>query len=343
MKKSKSKSKPKRQHIIPVSYLRNFAIDDTVWVVDLHQEKSYQSTIKNTLCVSDFYTVSTLEQDQEDVVEKLLSLIESRAKPVIDSIRNEMRIPEGAERKVLDQFLASLHLRGPHLRQGILEFYESTLQWAKDFMVSETNLMVPMIEKAGEYGLTKKQAEEILRDSKVVAKLPREHYIALFMDLLPRISSILGKMAIRIFITPPSSSYRFVTCDHPFAMEYAKPNPTPQYGRAFADKDLFIFVPISPLTCLVLGYDLEAGVVPASRGRSIAGINASMIIATSRYVISRSKDFAWLKPNLTISHSTQELFELFGEDKRNRSHVKTGSKVMAHSDWNVLKGKPANT
>lgn len=340
---TKRKGKPKRQHIIPVSYLRNFAVDDTVSVIDLHEEKSYQSNVNNILCVSNFYSISTLEQGQEDIVEQFLSTIESRAKPVIESIRNEMRIPEGSERQTLNQFLASLHLRGPHMRQGILEVYESTFQWAKDFIVSDTNLMAPMIEKAGEYGLPKKEAREILRRSKVTAKLPREQYIALFMDLLPRISFILGKMSMCIFIIPSSSSYRFITCDHPFAMEYASPNPLPQYGRAFADRDLFIFVPISPLTCLVLGYDLEPKVVPALRGRSIAGINASLIIATSRYVISHSKDFAWLRPNRTISRSTQELFELFSDDKRNRPHIKTGSKVTAHSDWNILQGKPAKT
>jgi hypothetical protein len=321
--------------------LRNFAIDDNVWVVDLHEEKSYQSTIKNILCISDFYTVSTVEQ--EDVVEQFLSSIESRAKSVIDSIRNKMQIPKGSDRETLNQFLASLHLRGPHMRQGVLEIFESTLQWSKDFMVSDTNLLTPMIEKAEEYGLTKKQAQEILRDCKVEAKPPREYYISLFMDMLPRISLILGKMSMRIFIIPPSSNYRFITCDHPFAMEYSTPNPIPQYGRAFADKDLFIFVPISPLTCLVLGYDLEPGVVPALHGRSIAGINASMIIATSRYVISHSKNFAWLKPDHTISRSMHELFELISDDKRNKPHIKTGSKVIPHSDWNLLKGKPANT
>jgi len=336
----KRKSKPKRHHIVPAWYLRNFATNDTVWVTDLHEKKSYQSSVKNILCVRDFYTVSLVEPDHDDCIEQILSSIESDAKPVVDSIRNEMRIPEGPERKVLNTFLASMHLRGPHFRQGMLEVFESTLQWFKDFTISDTKFGSSMIKEAEKYGLTQEQSREILQNCKVVANLPREQYIAIFLDLLPRITYILSKMAMQVLIIDLSYKYRFITCDHPFAMEYTAPNPTP-YGRGFVDKDLHIFVPISPLTCLVFDYESESGVFPVLSPKSIAGINASMIIATSRYLISGFKDLVWLKPDCSLTTSQEELIKQFSEMKKNRPHIAVGQlPVTARSQWNVLKGKP---
>jgi len=254
-----------------------------------------------------------------------------------------MRIPEGKERKALNIFLASLHLRGPHFRQGMLEVFESTLQWVKDFTISNTKLGSSMIKEAEKYNLTQEQAREILQKSKVVANLPREQYIAIFLDLLPRITYILGKMVMKILIIDPSSKYRFVTCDHPFAMEYTASNPTPQYGRGFIDKDLRILIPISPLTCLFFDYNSEPAVVPLSGSKSIAGINSSIVIATSRYIISETRDFVWLRPNQNLSSSTEELFEQFSEWKTKSPHIHIATSdrpTTARSQWNVLKGKP---
>jgi len=225
----------------------------------------------------------------------------------------------------------------------MLEVFESTAQWFKDFTISDTKFGSSMIKEAEKYNLTQEQAREYLQKSKVVANLPREHYIAIFLDVLPRITYILSKMVMKILIIKPNSKYRFVTCDHPFAMEYAAPNPTPQYGRGFIDKDLFILVPISPLTCLFFDYNSEPGIVPISGSKSIAGINTSIVIATSRYIISETRDIVWLRPNRSLSSSTEELFEQFSEWKRKSPHIHIATSnrpVTARSQWNVLKGKP---
>ena len=116
----------KRQHIIPRFYLENFSDKDKAWVIDFHLDKKpYRTTLDNILCISDFYTITTKDNPQDDIVEQKFSQVEGDAKLVLDEIINNMKLPQKQDKEKLAVFLASLYVRTPLLRQMQLEMYES--------------------------------------------------------------------------------------------------------------------------------------------------------------------------------------------------------------------------
>lgn len=342
------KKRAKRQHILPRSYLHRFAEDNNIWVVDLHNKTIFRTSIENALCIRYFYTVQTVENPQDDVIEKFLSAIESDVKPIIDRMLNEMIFPQGPDREILDIFVASLHLRGPHMRQTILEIHESGMRiFAQSIMSNEKTFSAMMNQAEKGIGkkldLTYEQAKEVYENSQISADIPRTYYVKNFLEFLPIIAVVLNKMTLRILFANPSGQDRFITGDHPFGIEFKTENPTPFLGRGLLDKDIRIFVPLSPLTCLALEYDVCPTVIPLLYPKDIAVINTIITLASSRYVISRSDEITWLKPDRSISRCSSELMNNLSALKKEQPHVEINLggkfKVVPRSDWNVLKGR----
>lgn len=71
MNQCAKEKRTKRQHIISKLYLKNFSVDEKVWVIDFHSDlEPYRTNIVNALCISDFYTISTQDNEKDDLFEK---------------------------------------------------------------------------------------------------------------------------------------------------------------------------------------------------------------------------------------------------------------------------------
>jgi len=78
-----------------------------MWVLDFHTKESYRTTPTNAACIGGFYTVKTVDKQEDYIIEqKLLAPIESVGEPIISKIAQTKHLPTAKEWGVLANFVA---------------------------------------------------------------------------------------------------------------------------------------------------------------------------------------------------------------------------------------------
>src|SRR5947209_4153151 len=107
----------KRHHYVPEFLLRNFAIDDKIWLFDKHTSKPFRTHIKNVFVEGYFNTVLaegfTLEAEQ------IFGRAEDAAAPVLQRIIEEKSVVHLTEdeRAAITVFVTIQHLRTKQARR----------------------------------------------------------------------------------------------------------------------------------------------------------------------------------------------------------------------------------
>jgi len=109
---------PDRHHYVPVSLLKNFAPNQKIWLYDKHENKSFQTNIRNAFVEGDFNTVTgsgaTLEAEQ------IFTRAEDFAAPILQKLLSERHVRSLTieERTHLATFVAIQHLRSKQSRKN---------------------------------------------------------------------------------------------------------------------------------------------------------------------------------------------------------------------------------
>lgn len=319
-----------------------------MWVLDFQSDRApYQTGTANALCIKDFYTVSTKTQKEDDTIEQLLSKIESTAKAVVERLLRDMTIPEGKDKENLAVFLATLFLRGPHARQIQLELYEGMVKLFSDHYFANGKVFEEEWERframCPRVKLTREEFHHFLDGLIVKGYMTRESYVELFVRTLPRQAALFDHMTLSVWWADPSSRARFVTGDFPFVFEDKSDRSfgIPLNG-GLLNKNVRIYVPLSPLTCLILEHGGESAIWPIRERTLIPITNSQVALSSTRYVVSESSELHWYK-NGEIHRSAETLHREFYPAKLNQPAIELMSvgesrKVTARSDWNKLKG-----
>jgi hypothetical protein len=342
------RKRSRRHHIVPQFYLQHFARGGRVWVIDFQSDIApYQTGAANALCIKDFYTVSTQTEKEDDTIEQLLSRIESAAKPVVERLLSDMALPEGRDKENLAVFLATLFLRGPHARQVQLELYEGMVKLFSDHYFANEDVFEEEWERfrvmCPKVKLTREEFQHFLDAIVVKGYMTRESYVELFVRTLPRQAALFNHMTLSVWWADPSSPARFVTGDFPFVFEDKSDRSfgIPLNGGLF-NKNVRIYVPLSPLTCLILEHGGESAIWPIREGTLIPITNSQVALSSTRYVVSQSSELYWYK-NRETHRSAEALHREFYPAKLNQPAIELMSvgesrTVTARSDWNKLKG-----
>ena len=120
----RNKTSQKTPHS-PQKLPEEFAQEDKIWVLDFELTKQYQSNIEDAATIKDFYTVKTLEKDEDDRVEQnFLGQIESLdTKQSTISSKHELSKPARVGHYLVN-FTALMYVRTPVFRQIMLETHE---------------------------------------------------------------------------------------------------------------------------------------------------------------------------------------------------------------------------
>lgn len=335
----------KRHHILPKFYLENFTKDRKVWVLDFHTKKSYRTTPINAACIGDFYTVETVDKQEDDVIEqKFLAPLESLAQPIISKIIETKHLPTSEEWGILANFVALMYVRGPWFRQAYLETYEHFAnKMASDLLSSKEVFNKAMTDFEKEMGkkatdFTYEQALQSREKVEITTKIARTFYIKEMMLEAGKLYEVFVRMTPNLFLSDFFTEARFVTSDKPIQAISRKPNP--QYNNWLEDPNVELYFPLSPRICMTLNRDDRRLESPASRKR-IAATNELFASSCTRILISRDHNFAWIRDNKTVSYDTGELRKLLSDSKKTQPITAIGDEEplsKCRNDWNLLKG-----
>ncbi len=334
-----SEKRARKHHILPKSYLRRFAqADDRIWVLDFELKKQYQSNIEDAATIKDFYTVKTIDKDEDDSIEQgFLGKIESLAGPAIDHIINARTFKDRPQWDILVNFCALMYVRTPVFRQIVLEVSEHLANTLSKEMLKDESTFNSIMQKVKDkvktnLPLTYEQAVEVQKHSEITMDVPRTYYIRLMMEYAAKLVPIIGKMTPNLLCIPFGCEARFVTGDVPII-----PIPS-DFKMWIGDSNCDLYFPLSSRCCLVLNYDGLSKVNDVNR-KGIAFINHLVACNCTRIVLSENQSFIWTQENGIISNDQQFLINSWGPEKKTTLRAKIpGIKISSscRNDWNLL-------
>ncbi|MGA2915287.1 MAG: DUF4238 domain-containing protein [Sedimentisphaerales bacterium] len=331
----------RKQHILPRSYLERFAQEDKIWVLDFESKKQYQRNIKDAAIITDFYTVKTIEKDEDDIIEqKFLGDIESPAKDAIDHTIKARTFKDRPQWDYLANFTAQMYVRTPLFRQIILEIYEHSVNtMTKDILKDEATFNIAMQKIKDKIKpdaiLSYEKALEVQKHSDITVDIPRTYYIKLMMEYANKLVSVIGQMTPHLFFASRLTKADFVTGDVPII---ATPRKSDNTGTWLGNPNCDLYFPLSSKCCLVLNYDSLSTVIEIDKTR-IAFINHLMAYNCTRIVLSENQNFVWMQENRVISDDIQHLIASWGPGKKTtpRAKIPDGTiPPVCRNDWNRL-------
>ena len=99
-------------HYVPQFYLRGFSVNNTIWVHDRVEKRTFGSQPKTVANETNMYT--------EEIEQHLANAVEDPAKPAIEKIRERKRLTED-ERQALANYVIALWKRVPEGRTRVAE------------------------------------------------------------------------------------------------------------------------------------------------------------------------------------------------------------------------------
>lgn len=339
------RKRTKRQHILPRSYLERFAVKKQVWIHNFQQSESYVNNITDAACVGDFYTVKTIDEQEDDCIESgLLAKIEGIGNPIIDKMINKMYIPTGEEKALFANYLAIMYTRGAWFRQILLEVHEHFANDLVEKLITDEQLFNKTMEVFKKdtgiaEDLTFEQAKEVHANSEISVSIPRTYYVKEMMLYAAPLVNVFYRMNFNLIYASPLSKAQFITSDKPIAV--MTNSPLGKYEKWLENPEALLYFPLSSHTCLMLDFKKEPKVISAKRS-NIASINGLIANECVYISISQEPDFIWMRECMKISNSPKELFDLLSEGKKADPRVNNvlGQKLKSkcRGDINLLRG-----
>jgi hypothetical protein len=318
--------KPRRQHYIPVSYLTRFAEAGKIYVHDLVKRKRYRTTIQNVANIRDFYSLEIDDKSKEVFVEEYFAEIEGKANNVINDYIKTMNKPTGQEWALLAEFIAVMHLRVPEFRKKHLEMSQYMADLLNHLSFSTEERYKKSCEQfykgTGKkldmpYG---KMKEIVEKPERLRLILHQNEYMRSMLGIIPKIAEIAFCMTPLLLIANGKS--RFITSDNPVILMDSNRNKPKFYGSGWLTKSIEVYFPLSPFTCLVLHWEGEPQVLPASN-QAVSIANSCTAYYATRYIFSEMKEVFWHK-NGKIICDERLLYDEFSGEKTELSSTISG-------------------
>lgn len=274
-------SKPKKQHYIPQSYLREFVDPNTpsgqepyVWIFNKGERKGRKKAPSNIFTETDLYTIKLKSGEKSYVIEETLSSVESKYAAVFrEKIKQHLPLsPE--EHILLCVFVAIMLRRTIRYKDNVERFFDELIQRTE------------MLERA--HNAAPRTSLELKEEKENV------HKRGVF-DSLPKITQLLTEMSVAFLVAEKGA--KFVTSDDPCNLF----NPDLQwqrfYGPGLGQKNVQLTLPLSPQIMLCMSWSNFRGYMRWERAR-VQESNRMTVGYAYKYFISHSPKpkRMWFRP-----------------------------------------------
>jgi len=244
-----------RHHYVPQFYMRNFKIDDSkssVFAYRRHKkpERRNTDTVAFRNNFNNYVDIKTGDINSE--LEKVFSVIEDKAKPLMDRILATEKVElDEKERANLAYFVATLHTRTVAYRNILKAQYVAMMKTMMGVFASNKNTFAKDAE-GYQAGITSDQIEEVrhtfVNEKYEISFEDDDYFLGQSLDLANKIFPYIAEKVWHVLKAPESQF--FITSDSPLTIH--RPAGMPAIRGTGGIADGILFLPLSPRYALVL-------------------------------------------------------------------------------------------
>ncbi len=308
----------RRHHFVSEFYLNGFTEilkkNKVLNVFDLEEKKYFKTSPDNVAVIRDFNKLS-VENTEPDILEKIISELESKVAEVIKNINLTHTLPKGEDLEILYNFIALFTCRNP-IQREIINKYISDV----------SNKMLDNIYRSKEnweafHDEMRKKGHDVdpnanYDDLKAIVKSGKSKWKAsnnlMFKLDMTSMNAVIHTLHYRKWklISNDSKLTPFISSDNPVSL-YWTHNFKTQYPPGFAMPNTELIFPLSKSLVLSGTFNDNPLIINANQ-MQVAIINSNIISSANRFIFSSKKDFKYLSKSNKILSSSELL--------RNRSN-----------------------
>lgn len=290
-----SGTQSRHHHYVPQCYLRNFAVDEQVYVFNSKTEKLFRTSIRNIAGERDLYKLEGGNDSQ--LAEKAFSEIEAHVTPILSKIITEQKLPskESDDFISLLYFIAVLFVRHPDYLENIEDFISRTMEIATDVALHHIPKEGKMLLD-GQF-ITKEQAIDAIKakeEGRIKLHVPRDQGVATSLSSIEKLTELL---VMRDWCLLVADVNLFVTSSKPVMLLWDDLSLNLKHPPGFGLMNTTVHFIISPKLALIgKCVPVKESCVIDSKG--VAGVNGL---------------FGFYNPQLLISQSNESFIQLGAE------------------------------
>ena len=277
-------SNPKRHHFLPEFYLSGFTRKGMLSIYDRKKKQYRVQAPRNTAVIGHYYAFLNKNGEVDYSVEKMLSQIEGRAKPVIRKLEHDEGIST-EERIDLAIFLGILFARVPKAERENEEIADATIKQLTKHMFPTVEAVTAHLEERGKLGeISPDYFFKFIHNEEYAVKGNRNWAVEMLLESGPDIGRALAMMDWMVIHAEPRAS--FITTDSPFG--YIVPEEYQRSGEpvlGVASQKITKVIPLTASIALLVGKDGGAlGHFECNRDH-VDELNVFVATEADRYVL----------------------------------------------------------
>ncbi len=309
----------RHHHYLSQFYLKGFtkgkAKKSKLLVIDVKQEKTFETIPRNVGGMKDFNRVD-IEGVDQNIIEKELSEFESKAATALKKIE-ETKDFNGEIKGLILTLVALIAVRSPQRREHMRKFESTIFEKAMGLTLQTKERWESQIKQIQKENpnyvcdVTYEEVKEFFESKEYKIEVAREHHI--HMEMV-QVNAMLPLLEERNWYLLESTQETgpFITCDNPVSLSWINPEEIPSVYRhspGFGLEETQVVFPISQDLLLVGEFDRDGGVYGSTK-ELVALCNSTIMNNAYGQIFAPKSKFNFIGGNGEIMEGNRILKEI---------------------------------
>lgn len=326
-----AKSEARLHHYIPQAYLRGFGWKGAkYWYTNaaaLRFQNWFQPNVRNIGAERDFLRIE-VDGHEPDALERAMAGFDDQGAAALRHIDETNRF-EGDDKIMVLNLIALFAVRSPQMRENLRLIQEQIMKMMMDQTLATKERWestVKQMRDAGRElpnGVTYEQLREFQVRGEYDIHMNREWFIRLEVDMFATVLQTLGARRWRLYVSGDRTG-PFITSDRPVVLTWNRPDQVPPMFRnspGFAVGNTEVYFPLNHRMAVVGSFEDDQEGTHQADLRTIAVANTKMIEHAFAQIYTKSKEFVYVGPPLTL-YQDSRFMERFSQERARRDALK---------------------